>query len=47
MALPQGYELYDCNAEFRQYWMRQKLEETDGVLYEDLKRNKFPFMVRI
>ena len=27
----QGYALYDCNAEFRLFWVASKLAETDAV----------------
>ncbi len=41
----QGMEVYDCSAEFRQFWLRQRLDECDHV-HSSNARNKFAIRVR-
>eukprot|EP00752_Nemacystus_decipiens_P013797 g12249.t1 len=36
-----GYPLYDCNADFRFYWVRTKLQEADGPLDSITSRNAY------
>eukprot|EP00903_Cladosiphon_okamuranus_P016060 g14826.t1 len=36
-----GYPLYDCNTDFRFYWVRTKLQEADGPLDSVTSRNAY------
>lgn len=39
-----GMEVYDCTAEFRQFWLRQRLDECDYVAEAGTSRNSHPFV---
>ncbi|CAN0576217.1 unnamed protein product, partial [Ectocarpus sp. 12 AP-2014] len=41
-----GYPLYDCNTDFRFYWVRTKLLEADGPLDTVSSRNGYRIKVR-
>ncbi len=38
--------MYDCTAEFRQFWLRQRLDECDYIHESGTARNTHPFVVR-
>ena len=41
----QGYPMYDCNTDFRFYWVRTKLLEADGPLETVSASNAFRIKV--